>query len=102
MRNIAIAPDTINQPVAVDGRAGMRDAEFGDIADSEVCLRTDREKAMLIIELGNNRWLRGRWQQASLAVKAQHHREALVEGSIAHAKSAYRESRLWPRKHFCP
>ena len=102
MRNIAVAPNAINQAVAIYCRAGMCDAEFGDIAHSEVCLRADREKAVLIIELGNNRLLRWRRQQLSLAVKAQQHWETLVEGCIAHAKPEDRQPRLWPRQHFRP
>ena len=101
MCHIAIASYAIDQPVAVDGGACVCHAEFGDIAHSEVCLRADREKAVLIVELGNNRPLRGRRQHVSVAVKAQQHREALVEGCIAHAKPADCQPRLWPRQHFC-
>lgn len=49
---------TENNAIAVEAGAGMRNAEFDDVADRDVVARLESQEGMLIVELDYLRFLR--------------------------------------------
>jgi hypothetical protein len=65
------------EAIAVQAGAGMRDPKLDDIADLEAVAGRQRQEGMLVVELEN---LSGHFaERLSAAMRAQGHRESLVE-----------------------
>src|SRR5690606_97333 len=85
--DFTVLPSNIKPRPAVKRSTGMGDSEGYNIAYLNICIFSNIEKSMLVIEFEHFRTL-GNFAFLAITIKRYCHRQALIERHIPHAHSA--------------